>query len=266
MRILWQGFVDPTAHHAYVDRLVAYLSDIAGPDTRFEFRGLDPPDRHLHRITETRCAAQAVANVIEAEQEGFDAVIIGHFQDSGLWDARAAVDIPVLGLGETAMLHACTLGHRIGLITISPVFVHWHEEQVVRYRLENRVVGIRAMETSVELYMRAFDDDAAYREVRRQFVEQAAPLAAAGVEIVIPAGGLPALLLRDERDLEIDGATVLNPTPVAAKQAEAAVALREIAGVRTSRRSTFARPSREARDEYLEQMSGAAALPLQAHE
>ena len=266
MRILWQGFVDPAVHHAYVERLTDYLSRLAGPDTTFEFRGLDPPDRHLHRITETRCAAQAVASVIEAEDEGFDAVILGHFQDSGLWDARAAVDIPVLGLGETSMLHACTLGHRIGLVTISPVFVRWHEEQIVRYRLEHRVVGVRAMETSVELYMQAFEDQPAYGEVRRQFVAQAAPLAAAGVEIVIPAGGLPALLLRDEHDLEIGGATVLNPTAVTAKQAETAVELRRLSGTRTSRHSTFASPPREAREEYLEQMSGAAALPLRARE
>lgn len=252
-RILWQGFVDPTVHGPYVDRLVAYLDEIAGPDTTFEFRGIDPPDRYLHRLTESRCALKAVANVMEAEQEGFDAAIIGHFQDSGLWDARAAVDMPVIGLGECSMLHACTLGYRAGLVTISPVFVRWHEEQVVRYRLGDRIIGVRAMDTTVEAYMRAFEEEAAYREVRRQFVEQAAPLVALGAEIIIPAGGLPALLLRDERTLEIDGATVLNPTPVAAKQAEVAVELRRLNGTGTSRHSTFAKPSLEARREYLEQ-------------
>ncbi len=252
-RILWQGFVDPKVHGAYVDRLVAYLGEIAAPGTSFEFRGIDPPDRYLHRLTENRCALKAVANVIQAEEEGFDAAILGHFQDSGLWDARAAVDMPVIGLGECAMLHACTLGHRAGLITISPVFLRWHEEQIVRYRLEDRIVGVRAMDTSVELYMRAFADEAAYAEVRRQFIEQAAPLAAAGAEVIIPAGGLPALLLRDEPEFAVDGATVLNPTPVAAKHAEMAVQLKQLNGTGTSRHSTFAKPSAEARREYLEQ-------------
>lgn len=252
-RILWQGFVDPNVHGAYVDRLVAYLGELAGPGTTFEFRGIDPPDRYLHRLTENRCALKAVANVMQAEEEGFDAAIVGHFQDSGLWDARAAVDMPVIGLGECSMLHACTLGYRAALITISPVFVRWHEEQIVRYRLEDRIVGVRAMDTSVDLYMRAFGDEAAYAEVRRQFVEQAAPLAAAGAEVLIPAGGLPALLLRDEPEFVVDGAAVLNPTPVAAKQAEVAVALRRLNGTGTSRHSTFAKPSPEARREYLEQ-------------
>lgn len=252
-RILWQGFVDPAVHRAYVDRLVAYLNEIAAPGTTFEFRGIDPPDRYLHRLTENRCALKAVANVIEAEEEGFDAAIVGHFQDSGLWDARAAVDIPVIGLGECSMLHSCMLGSRAGLVTISPVFVRWHEEQIVRYRLGDRIIGVRAMDTSVDLYMRAFESEQDYREVRRQFVEQAAPLVAAGAEVVIPAGGLPALLLRGEREFEVDGAPVLNPTPVAAKQAEIAVELRRLNGTGTSRHSTFAKPSPEARREYLEQ-------------
>jgi allantoin racemase len=261
MRILWQGFVDPAVHSPYVDRLTAYLRRLADPGTEFEFRGLTPPDRFLHRITETRCAVQAVAGVIEAEREGFDAVIVGHFQDSGLWEARSAVEIPVVGLGESSMLHACTLGRRIGLITISPAFISWHEEQVIGYGLGDRIVGVRAMDTDVDLYMRAFEEPDAYAEVRRQFVEQARPLVDRAVEVIIPAGGLPALLFSEERGFEIDGAVVLNPTPVSARQAQTAVQLRELNDTAPSRRSTFALPSNDARREYLEQVGGHVSVP-----
>jgi allantoin racemase len=259
LRILWQGFVDPVAHHAYADRLAVYLDQLAGPETEFEMRGLAPPDQHLHRITEARCAAHAVAAIIEAEDEGFDAVIIGHFQDSGLYEARAAVEIPVIGLGESSMLHACTLGQRVGLITISPTFISWHEEQVLRYRLEQRVVAVRAMETQVEQYMRAFEGGESYQDVRRQFEQHASELARDGVEVVLPAGGLPALLFREEHGFEVDQAVVLNPTPVAAKQAELAVELRRLNGTGPSRASTFAVPSKQARSEYVEEMGGHAA-------
>ena len=60
-------------------------------------------------------------------------------QDSGLWEARAAVKIPVLSLGETSMLHACTLGTRAGLITINPAFVPGFFQQIARYGLQQRV-------------------------------------------------------------------------------------------------------------------------------
>lgn len=251
MRILWQGFTDAEANRAYVDRLVAYLDEIADPGTEFEFAGLAPPDRYLHRLTELRCAADALANVLEA-QERYDAVILGHFQDAGLWELRAALDVPVIGLGESSMLHACTLGYRVGLITIDPTFVAWHEEQVRRYGLGERIVGVRAMRTPVELYMRAFVEAEAFEEVKRQFEEQARPLVEHGVEVLIPAGGLPALLLCRDRDVRVDEAVVLNATAAAAKAAEVAVKLRELNGTAPSRASTFARAPDEAVREFLE--------------
>lgn len=257
MRIAWQGFTHPSVHSAYTDRLQAYLGQIADPGTEFVFMGVSPPDRHLNRLTELRCAVQAVRNMIEREHE-FEGMILGHFQDSGLWEARAVLDVPVVGLGESSMLHACTLGYRVGLITIHATFIGWHEEQVRRYGLGERVVGVRAMETTPELFMHAFEDEGAAQDVRSQFEEQARPLVAAGVEVLIPAGGLPALLFaRDGLD-EIDGAVVLNPTLVAAKHAELAVRLKQMNGTRPSRSGAFMRASEAARREFVEQVARAA--------
>jgi allantoin racemase len=257
MRLLWQGFTDPVAHKPYVDRLVAYINEIAGPGVTWEFAGVSPPDSHLHRISEARCALLALANVMEREHE-FDAVLMGHFQDAGLWDARAALDVPVVGLGESSMLHACTLGFRVGLVTIDPIFVAWHEEQVRRYALEQRVVAVTAMRTPLDLYMRAFEADDARDEVQRRFEEAARPLVAAGVEVLIPAGGLPALLLGRDGQLEVDGAVVLNATAVAAKQTELAAELRRRAGTAPSRVGMFAPAPAEAVREVIELVRGQA--------
>lgn len=251
MNILYQGFVDPARQGRYVEVLTTYLNEIADPGTRFDYLGVSPADVHVHRLTELRCSADALRSAIAAAPR-YDGIIMGHFQDAGLYEARAALDVPVVGLGEAAMLHACSLGHRIGLVTIDPIFIPWHEEQVLRYRLEHRVVGVRAMRTQVSDYVAALDDDRAAARIREQFCEQAAALAAEGVEVVIPAGGLPALILRNESDLEVGGAAVLNPTAVAAKQAECAVRLRALNGTGPSRASTFARPSDAAIAEFLQ--------------
>jgi len=254
VRILWQSYTDPEAHAAYCTRLTDYLAEIAGPGVEFELRGLRPTDRYLHRLTETRCGAQVAAALIEAEAEGFDAVVLGHFQDPSLWDMRAAVDIPVLGLGESTMLHACTLGNKIGLVTISPSFVSWHEEQIVRYRLENRVVAVTAMATDVDLFMRAFEEQEPYDDIKQQLVDKSRELAQRGVEVIVPAGGLPALLFRNERDLQADGALIVNPIALVAKLAETTATLRQLTGAVASRHSTFARPSPEALREYVDQI------------
>ena len=55
----------------------------------------------------------------------------------------------MLGLGETTLYHACTLGRKLGLVTINPTFIPWHEDQVIRYGLQQRVIGVRAVDAKV---------------------------------------------------------------------------------------------------------------------
>jgi Asp/Glu/hydantoin racemase len=252
MRIRWQSFIDPARHQEYFSLLDGQLRQCAGEGVSYEVIGIDPPDTELHRLSETRCAARVVANAIAAERDGCDAFLVGHFQDSGLHEARSAVQIPVLGLGETAMLHACTLGARAGLVTISPIFVPWHEEQIIRYGLSQRVIGVTAMQAlALEDYVSACAHDNAFGRVLEQFEAAARQLLAAGAEVLLPAGGLPALVLSRRPGLEVEGAAVLNGVPVLAKHGEAAVALRALGLPVASRRGAFALPSQRCREEFI---------------
>jgi Asp/Glu/hydantoin racemase len=59
-----------------------------------------------------------------------------------------------VGLGEAAMLYALTLGRKVGLVTINLIFIPWHEDQIPRYGLKERVGGVRTVETDVGDYIR----------------------------------------------------------------------------------------------------------------
>src|SRR2546423_15239961 len=122
-RLWYQSFTDPEVDAPYFGRLRDYVQSVTAPGFESVVHGIQPGDRYLHPITEFRCAAQVIANALTAQEEGYGAFVIGHFQEPALREARAAVDIPVIGLGETTMLHACTLGRKIGLVTINPVFI-----------------------------------------------------------------------------------------------------------------------------------------------
>lgn len=250
-KIWYQSFVHPVEQAPYIDRLQAYLDRAASPGIRFEVRGLDPPDRHFHPLTEFRCAAQTIRNALNAERAGYDAFVIGHFQEPGLLEIRGALDIPVVGLGEASMLAALSMGGRLGLVTIDPAFIDWHERQVRAHCLERRVVGVRAVHMDLPSFMRAFDDAESYARVRADFVEQVYPLVAAGAEVIIPAGGLPMLLFSRECPFVIDGALVLNGIAVAVKATEMALALRALTGSVVSRRGTYAKASAACVEEYL---------------
>src|SRR5579864_6064649 len=83
-KIWYQSFVHPVEQKPYIARLQTFLDEASAPGMRFEVHGLDPPDRHFHPLTEFRCAAQTIRNALEAERAGYDAFVIGHFQEPGL--------------------------------------------------------------------------------------------------------------------------------------------------------------------------------------
>jgi allantoin racemase len=250
-RIWYQSFVHPIEQAPYIERLQAYLNEAAGPDIKFEVHGLDPPDRHFHALTEFRCAAQTIRNALEAERAGYDAFVIGHFQEPGLLQVRGAVEMPVIGLGEASMLAAMSMGGKVGLVTINPIFIDWHQRQIAVHCLTERVAGVRAISVDLPGFMRAFTDQTAYAKVRADFIAQVEPLVAAGAEVILPAGGLPMLLFSRERPFVIDGALVLNGIAVAVKAAEMSLALQTLTGAVVSRRGTYAKASAACVAEYL---------------
>lgn len=250
-RLWYQSFVHPVQQAPYMKRLQAMLDSLASPGIRFEVQGLDPPDHAFSTLTEFRCATQVVRNAVRAEKEGYDAFVLGHFQEPGLLEVRGAVDIPVVSLGEANMLAALSLGHRFGLVTVDPVFLPWHERQVRAAGLTERCAGVKAIAVNVAGFMKAFTDKKAYAAVRAQFVKQVKPLVEQGAEVIIPAGGLPMMLFANERPFLIDGAPVLPGIAVVAKAAEMALSLKDLGGVSVSRRGTYAKAPQAAIDEFV---------------
>ncbi len=255
IRIWYQSFVHPTEQAPYIERLQDFLNSVSAAGTVFEVHGLDPPDRHFHPLTEFRCAAQVIRHAMEAERAGYDAFVIGHFQEPGLLEIRGALDIPVIGLGEANLLTALSMGGKLGLVTIDPVFISWHERQVMAHGLDQRVVGVRAIKADLPGFMRAFTDSTSYTQVRESFVGQVRPLVEQGAEVIIPAGGLPMLLFSREHPFLIDDALVLNGIAVVAKTAEMAVALKRLTGAVVSRRGAYAKASNLCVEEFLRELS-----------
>lgn len=252
VRILYQSYTDPALHQPYLSRLTNYLAGIAAPGVSFEVRGISPADTQLGRLSELRCSVQSIAGIVEAEREGFDAVLVGHFQDAGLFEARTAVDIPVVGHGEASMHQACMLGGRVGIVSIDPVYLPWHHEQIRRYGLESRVVDVRCMQITPDEAVAAYDDPAGYEAIKKMFLDAAqAMVRESGVEVVMSAGGLFALLSATDTDLQLDGAMIANPTYLAVRQAELAVSVARATGMPVSRGGTFARATPRAVEELL---------------
>jgi allantoin racemase len=251
IRIWYQSFVDEANGKIYWDRLRAHIKSFVDPGTTVEIHGITPFDSYAHAIVEYRCGREVICNAIRAEREGYDAYVIGHFQDAALYEARAAVNIPVVALGEASMLYACQLGQRIGIVTINPKFIPWFGHQIRKYGLEHRVTGVHAMSFEPGQLLEAYTSEQKAREAEKLFEKQAEPLIAQGVDVLIPGGGIPMLLFAGIHGHVIGGAPVMNGIPVTVKMAEMAVKLKRATGLSTSRVSDFFQPPKEVLDEFM---------------
>jgi Asp/Glu/hydantoin racemase len=251
VRIWYQSYVDYENGKTYWDRLRKHLAEVVDAGTTVDIKGITPHDSYAHALVEMRCAREVICNAVRAEREGYDAFVIGHFQDAGLYETRSAVNIPVLALGEASMLYACQLGQRIGIVTINTRYIPWFHHQITKYGLERRVTGVHAMQFEPGQILKAYESDRLADEVAELFAAQARPLVASGVDVLIPGGGIPMLLFSAIRNHVVDGAPVINGIPIVVKMAEMAVKLRALGGLGVSRVSDYIQPPKEVLEEFL---------------
>jgi len=246
---IWvQGATDRAQMLPYIRRVEAHLKEILDPAFSFTFNSTTPPATTTHALTEYRIGAAFVRGAVKAERQGYDGMMITHFQDAALAEVKSVAKIPVLGLGETTLFHACTLGRKLGLVTINPTFIPWHEDQVIRYGLQSRVVGVRAVDARVSDFIDAFATKKAFDKLRPKWERECRALLDAGADVIVPAGGLPMMLFSGE----FNGAPVVNGVTLLAKSTEMAIKLREKAGMfAVSRRSNYAHPPDKALKEFL---------------
>lgn len=251
-RIWAQGATDQIGHRSYLSHLLPHMQACLDPAFELAFHTITPSVTTVHALSEFRFSREVIKGALQAEQDGCDVFFMNHFQDVGLYDARASVNIPVLGLGETTMLHACTLGRRLGLIAINPAFIPTHADQVARYGLQQRVAGIRCINANISDYMEAFTSPEKKAELGAIFQREARRLMDAGADVIVPTGGIPMMLFGAEPGANVDGAPIVNGVTVVVKAAEMAVKLRQLDGLMPSRvpHSGFALPSAQTLAEF----------------
>ncbi|MFN4098262.1 MAG: aspartate/glutamate racemase family protein [Pararhodobacter sp.] len=247
MKIWWQSFIDASSSAAYLARLTEYLNRIATPGTSVEVHGISPPDRGFSRLSEFRCAIIAIDNGIAAAEAGYDAVVMGHFQDPGLYELKSAVGIPVIGTGEATLHQAAQLGRQIGLVTLDDVFRTMHLEQGDLYGLSGRIARVAGLNADPSDFSACFaGDEAAKERMLAAFRKVAEPMVADGVDVIVPAGVLPGLLIGGEFGLRVGHAPVVNCAAVTLMQAEMQIRLARLDGLEPARGSFCARAPAQA--------------------
>lgn len=129
-----------------LDRRKGILQGIAFEGTQVEIQDVpDGPASIESAYDELMAVPATLRGIVEAERDGFDAVIIGCFGDPGLEAARELVDIPVIGPGEASLLAAAGLGHRFSVVTILDNVVASQEHQAHRAGVLGKLASVEAI-------------------------------------------------------------------------------------------------------------------------
>ena len=192
-------------------------------------------------------AREILEGVIQAEKDGFDAVMICCFLDSTIREARQAVDIPVLGPGESSMLMATMMGAKFGIVTTAPEGAFDMEGNVVKYGLSGRATSIKPINATPREQMNIISDAhegiEAFKKVARELIKEGAEILIPGCMVMAPglrlAPGCPELPhgLR-----EVDGVPVMDVVGTQVLITEMMVRLKKAGSAWVSRKGFFAQP------------------------
>jgi allantoin racemase len=201
-----------------------------------------PIDAIRHRYLEMLNESQIVEAALAAERAGYDAVALGCFYDPGLRAARSLVDIPVVGLSETCMLVACSLGQKFALVALNRDQQVQHEELAHAYGLEKRLAAALAMDPPIDEYMLE-GDDAATRPIVEGFHRACRRAVEAGAEVIIPGDGVLNEFVWRKQLLRFEDATVMDALGTLFRYAAFMAGARSTVGLEVSRVRHYAKPS-----------------------
>jgi len=187
--------------------------------------------QYIENRAEAAIAGHAVLDALATHEAGHDAAIVAAFGDPGLAAAREFASIPVLGIAESAMLTAWTLGRRYSIVCLTPRLRRWYMECAQEHGLAGRLASVRALDVPIPDITQAKDQfrDRLLDECNRAIDEDEA-------EVIIFGGGPIAGLARETAHLI--PVPTLDGVSCAVRLAEALVGLHP----RKATRGSFARP------------------------
>jgi allantoin racemase len=253
---------DLASLETYQSSLEDHAAQVCEPHTVVNVKGM--PNFYTGGITTTdvlgspylyHVAFQRIIDLaIEAERQEYDAFVVGSFSEPFVRELRSAVDIPVVSVGESNFLVACSLGRLQALIANTPTVARLVQHHVNHHGLNARVQGVYALASSMT------EDElqaqwSAPESVIARFDAIAEGAISAGADVVIPAEGVLSELLYQQRHRRLGDVPILDSFGVCWKYAEMFVQLHQKLGVEVGRAWEYRRPSDEKLATFAENLA-----------
>lgn len=253
MRIWYQSLIDSSRLPSYFVRLNERAKTIARPGVEVQFNGMPggiygkwvPAEVVIYPYVMSLNIQFILDNALRAQAQGFDVFAVGSIQDPGLEEARALVEIPVVGYGEASMHFSCLLGSRFTVIAFQQGFDQMMDLRVQRLGLSARALPTILMDIDFNDVTKGLNDP---KHLVDKFCETARKAIRQGAEALIPGQLYLSEAIFHAGITRIDEVPVIDALSTTIKMAEAMGDLKRL-GISVTRRGyTHARPPQDILD------------------
>jgi len=200
---------------------------------------------------------ETIQHVLEAEQKGYDAVIIGCSLDIGLKESRELAKIPVVSSMEAAMYASCMMARKFCIVSFGDRAKIRQEQLIDEYGLRQRATRVRSFEMTLEELGIALTTAERKKHLRDIFMKEAkSAVLEEGAEIIIPGCGILGALCIIDEIAKVDGmeeVPVLDTFAPALKMVELLVLMKQKIGIDIGRRGLYQSPPQSVID-YIKKM------------
>ncbi len=234
---------------------------VARPDTEVHIEGIEVMIRDVENYPALKYyeKAQIINNIVRAEAEGYDAVVISCTLDIGLEEGRSLVDIPVVSISEASFHVAMMLGRLYAVVTSSYAFFNVFKELTERYGLSSRYLpGPYVCPASEEEIALSLADPG---PLLKKFEAVAKRAVADGASVIVPNPTFYGSLAYRAGVTRIQDAVVLDTVAILIKTGEMMVDLKKV-GMGPSRQiGVYGMPNPEARAKAFTSLKDVFKIP-----
>jgi len=226
------------------DGVLQIVRDAAGSDVRVH-AGYN--NQSIYYATRQFMSAYNNIGIMEAlfgaQQGGADVALIACGNDPALLMAREALDIPVLGITESAMLIACSLGKRFAAVGVESDCADIVESNLEAYGLSDKAIRrdpVRTADLAESLIPWFENPEYVSSHVIPRFEEAARGAIEDGAEVIVTScAGLACLTANGYFKVSGTDVPVIEGTLAGAHLARVHGTLRKLHGIGTSKQRTF---------------------------
>jgi len=143
-KILW---INPVGTNGYDKPIYEYLSTVKEENTEVDVVSLEKGPMHLEYYSyESLILVDTLKKVKQAENEGYDATVIGCFYDPGLIEGREIVEkMCVVGPAESSMHIAAALGNKFSIIVGRNKWIPQMMENVINKGFKDKLASFKSV-------------------------------------------------------------------------------------------------------------------------